>query len=235
MYRQKEKFLKPIPFHIAGSPYDLKKTEHISFLKGKKTHSIITVPDIPFVQSKAEARRTFGINVEDFVILAGAVNPQIKSKGFKELIESLHIFSQKIAASKKVTFIILGKYVFNYNLPDNFKIISPGFLDLNGLFSAYYACDVYVSPSIEDSGPMMVNYAIACGRPVVAFPVGIAVELVIHKETGWVAELKNCQSFAEGICWLYNCRDKELKQIEDNCKDHINTYNAHPWYEYILD
>ena len=232
--KQKEKYFSKIPLHIVGTSYDMNKTKEVSFLKDKVLHSTVGVPSIPFVKSKHEARKQFGISDDSFVILSGAVNPNTTVKGFSYLIESLKAFSKTIN-DKNVSFMILGKEKPAMDLPNNIEIVFPGFLDLNGLFTAYYACDVYVSPSLLDSGPFMVNYAIACGRPVVAFPVGIAIDLVKQKETGWTAKFKDVNDFASGINYFYGKTNEELDAISTKCTSHINSFKENPWYSMLID
>lgn len=231
---QKEKYFSKIPFHLVGVRYDLDKAGKVSYLKDKQKHNLVYVPNIPFTKTKEEARNRFGLKKDDFVMLAAAVNTKIPAKGFKELIKSILVFSKKIESGKKVTLLLAGRIIEDFELPGNISLLTPGYLSLDDLYSAIFACDVLLSPSLEDSGPMMVNYAMKCGRPVVAFPVGIALDLVKHKETGWMASHANCTDFAEGINWVYSQSPEALCLIEDQCKNHINSYEEHPWYEFML-
>lgn len=230
---QKEKYFSRIPFHLVGVKYDLEKAENVSYLKDKIKHEMVYIPQIPFTKSKHEARKRFGLRDGDFVMLAGAVNIKNPAKGFLELMTSLTIFSEKIL-ERKVTLLLPGKFMANINVPENITLVTPGFLSLDDLYMAFYACDVLLSPSLEDSGPMMVNYSLMCGRPVVAFPIGIAINLVKHKVTGWMAAHGDCYEFAEGINWFYNQDHNNLAVIENDCKNHIKSYSEHPWYEFML-
>lgn len=214
--KQKRKYLKKMPFHLLGTSYDLKKAQKVDFLKHATMHSRVGCPDIPFKMNKEEAREFFDIPENEYVIMVGSTNNNNPNKGFKQLLESLLIFDKTIS-DRSVTLLMLGKEIpskFNFK---NIKIKAPGFLDLRGLFTAYYACDVYVSPSVEDSGPYMVNYAIACGRPVIAFPVGIALDIVINKKTGWLTSCIDINEYAEGLKYFYNSTKEELRDIERDC------------------
>lgn len=233
--KQKEKYFSKIPLHLMGSRYDLQKAKKVSFLKNKQMHPVVTIPPLDFVLSKKEARKKFNLKDDDFVLLAGAVNPNNPAKGFNELITSLSIFMNSELIKKRVTLVLLGKINFSFNCHKDINLVTPGFQNMEGLITAFYACDVFVSPSIEDSGPMMVNYAMNCERPVIAFPVGIAIDLVKHKETGWIAPLADCIQYAEGIKWIYNKSNSELLEIGKNCKDHLNSFANHPWYEFMLE
>lgn len=222
--RQKEKYLSPIPFHVVGTSYDLNKTKSVLYLKDKKKYPIVGVPTIPFRQTKAEARSSLGIPSDNFVMMAGAKNIKNPIKGFKEMMESIALFSKGINEDKKITLLLSGNNILEYKIPDNIQVVTLGFLSLDELFTAYYACDVYLSPSLYDSGPYMVNYALACGRPVIAFPVGVALDLVVHGTTGWLATWKNTKEFSEGILYFYQKNQVELAQIETECVNHILSY-----------
>ena len=235
IYNKKVRYFTKMPFHLIGTGYDLHKATMVPFLKDKIKHKSVGVPDIPFTMTKVEARKRFNISENDFIIMAGAVNVLNPDKGFKELVDALNIFSKNIKSERPVTLLLLGKIIPEFNIAGNIKICSPGFLDLEGLFTAYYACDIYVSPSVEDSGPFMVNYAIACGRPVIAFPVGIALDLVIKKQTGWIAELRNTQDFANGVKYFYDLIDEQMCITEELCKQHIASFRDKKWYNFMLE
>lgn len=67
------------------------------------------------------------------------------------------------------------------------------------LARAFAAADVFLCPSIEDSGPMMINEAQMSGTPVVAFRMGVAPDLVLPGRTGYLARLGDCEDLAEGV------------------------------------
>ncbi len=52
----------------------------------------------------------------------------------------------------------------------------------------YRASDFFVSCSIQDAGPMMIGEAMACGRPSIAYPIGIAPDLVEQGRNGTLVE-----------------------------------------------
>jgi glycosyltransferase involved in cell wall biosynthesis len=71
--------------------------------------------------------------------------------------------------------------------------------DQRTLAQAYQAADLFVCPSIEDAGPMMIPEAMLCGTPVVAFNTGGAPDLIDHDRTGFLANHKCAVSLAAGI------------------------------------
>jgi len=83
---------------------------------------------------------------------------------------------------------------------------------------AYQMADIFVSPSIEDSGPMMINESIMCGTPVVSFNMGVASDLVITNETGYLAMLRDAHDLANGIRELLTLSDKNYQLMKKNCR-----------------
>lgn len=67
---------------------------------------------------------------------------------------------------------------------------------------AYQAADVFVCPSVEDAGPMMIPESMLCGTPVVAFNTGGAPDLIETMGTGYLAEYKDSADLANGIHML---------------------------------
>lgn len=209
VYNDKKKYWTDLPIHILATSYDLNKTKDIPYFNNVIRHLIIGVPSIPFKISKKEARRFFSLSDEDFVIMGAMTSITDKRKGCKELIEAINILAEN-TGKKRITLLLLGNDGDKLHINSNINIVLPGFLDKNGLYTAYYACDVFASPSLDDSGPYTVNYSIACGRPVVSFAVGVALDLVEHKKNGYIAKYADTCDFADGFLYFYH-KDTPVK------------------------
>lgn len=72
----------------------------------------------------------------------------------------------------------------------------------------YSAADVLVAPFLEDNLPNVVLEAAACGLPVVAFDAGGLPDVVRHRETGWLAPLRDADALAAGIAWVLEDDDR---------------------------
>jgi glycosyltransferase involved in cell wall biosynthesis len=68
----------------------------------------------------------------------------------------------------------------------------------------YSAADLFVYPSIHDNCPLVVLEAMACQIPVVSFRTGGIPEIVVHGETGFLAERGDIPHFVQGIRGFLN-------------------------------
>lgn len=179
----------------------------------------VSTPEVK-ITDRHIARNKWGISDNDFVILLGANLISDIRKGIKYAIEAINMLATK---QKELCVLLLGSQdgiiIEKLGISKNVKVIAPGFLSLDDLFQAFCASDCHISPSIADSGPMMVNYSIACGTPVVSFNIGVARDIVLHKETGYIAEYKDSYDIAVGLEWLYNQSEESRNRIRQNCLD----------------
>lgn len=227
LYEEKNRYLKDIPLTLVGAPYDLERVKLTPFLKNKEMIPYIGTPVIPFVKSKEEARKELGIPQDDFVIMFGSAYIKEKRKGFHFLEQGLKKFASLYQGERGVTFLQLGKNVDKtIDLGDKINIVQPGYLDLDGLFTAFYASDVFCNTPIDDSGPYMVNYSVACGTPVLSFPVGIATTLVKLGETGYLAKYQDVDDITNGLLFFYEQTPEERDLYVANCRKLMKYYST---------
>jgi glycosyltransferase involved in cell wall biosynthesis len=62
------------------------------------------------------------------------------------------------------------------------------------MVSAYRAADLFVHPARMENAPCTIQESLACGTPVVAFPVGGIPEMVIDEKNGFLAKEINAPS-----------------------------------------
>lgn len=162
-----------------------------------------------------QVRKNLGLPLNKFIMFAGSANIKLKRKGFSQLKQSLTIIRQN-CGDDNVLLVLAGsqskeqKDLFDVNCE------AVGFLSSEKLSMMYAASDVYLSPSLDDAGPSMVNQSLMCGTPVVAFNIGVALDVVKDKGTGYVAELGNVEDFANGVISLYNTKDRS--RIRERCR-----------------
>lgn len=167
-------------------------------------------------------------------ILFGAMSATSdERKGFKQLQKAL-----KLVKGKDYHLLIFGSEGYdqiNFGLPTTYM----GRLnDDETLAMAYSAADVMVVPSLQDNLPNTAVEAVACGTPVVAFDVGGLVDIVDHRENGYLAKPYDPEDLAKGITWVLadtdrvemlskNSRKKALLDfdIKKASQAYINLYN----------
>ncbi len=72
------------------------------------------------------------------------------------------------------------------------------------LAKLYSSCDIFLCPSVEDNGPMMINEAVLSGCAIVSFDVGVSQDLV-SDINGYLAENFNDYDLFLGLRSLLNC------------------------------
>lgn len=224
----KEKNLKNIPLYIAGTPYDLNKAEKTHLFKNAIKLSSVRYPEV-IETKKYDARRDFNLGMNAFVVFVAASSLSDIRKGVYFSKTALAICGQRffdlvVIAAGKDTLEIPGVNVLNL-----------GYVDLKTMFKAYCASDCFVSTTLADSGPMMVNYAMALGVPVVSFAVGIADTLVVHKKTGYLSKYKNIEDVADGIEYIHNLSVSQREQMRKDCKELIKeSSKGGSWIDQLL-
>lgn len=211
--------LKKITF-ITPSKW-LKEIGSESFLlKDAEIHSIPNCIDTNkyYKLTREEALENLGISIEKSkkILLYVAMSADDPRKGYKELLKALNHWCK--ISSEKVHLIILGRLNQPIELDnDQITIHALGRLfDNKKIISAYSCADVFLMPSNQDNLPNTIMEALACGTPIVAFPVGGIPEMITHMKTGFIAKSNDTKSFAEGIQWLIENGNQDL---QSNCID----------------
>jgi glycosyltransferase involved in cell wall biosynthesis len=160
---------------------------------------------------KAQQKENWGIDKTRKVIFFGVTNLNDKRKGYSYLVKAVNALDYD-----NVVLLVAGKK-FGHDF--NVEVKHVGYLLEPELIKAYQAADLFVCPSIEDSGPMMINQSIMCGTPVVAFETGVALDLVITGKTGYRARLKDSGDLAFGINTILSLDDQAYKRMSMNCRE----------------
>ena len=170
---------------------------------------------------KDDAKRKYGIPVNKKVIFFGSAFLGERRKGMRYLIDALKLVKQQgNIINNDILLLIAGNdfELIKNDIPFEYKYM--GLLANNEeLAEAFQASDIYICPSIEDSGPMMINQAIMCGIPSVTFDMGVAMDLVLNGKTGYRAKLMDVNDLAKGISTLLALDDDTYKQYSINCRE----------------
>jgi glycosyltransferase involved in cell wall biosynthesis len=169
------------------------------------------------------ARKQMGLPPDKKILFFGAASLAEKRKGMRYLVDALQIIKTASSPTTKrlqndLFLLVAGPQDQTKELELPFPFCQVGFLrDEADLAGAYRAADVYVCPSIEDAGPMMIPEAMMCGTPVVAFDSGGARDLIVTRKTGHLCRLADAQDLAHGIRALLEMND--LTSLRDNTAD----------------
>lgn len=148
------------------------------------------------------------------VIFFGAASISDPRKGTADLTEALQQLPSMmdgengILSKEDVFLLAAGREVKNLLESLPFPSRQLGYLkDDITLALAYQAADVFVCPSTEDAGPMMIPESMLCGTPVVAFDAGGAPDLIETMKTGHLAAYEDSADLANGIYTLLAADD----------------------------
>ena len=80
--------------------------------------------------------------------------------------------------------------------------------------------DVVLVPSRFESFSFVSAESMSCGTPVVAFAQGGCVDIIDHKQTGYLAQPYDTTDFREGILWCLDnskkCSPAAIDKVNDN-------------------
>ena len=206
---------------IAASSWQKQQLENSSLFRHSKKGFILSPTDENLFKPvlKDYARSAFDINQDKKVIFLGSVNYASERKGSIEAAMTLRHLSTIMSIEERSNVEILVTGSLKPTFEDfGFKVNFVGNLDYNSLVMAYNASTLFLNSSIEDSGPTMINQSIMCGTPVVCFEMGVAADLVINGETGYVAKLGNTMDLANGILSILKLGDLDYEKYCQNCR-----------------
>ena len=178
---------------------------------------------------KNVCRQKFNIpKTSKFVILFGSQLMSEERKGMKYLVESLNILWDKLSDIERnqIHIVTIGKSSDIFDSIIKFERTDLGYLDFKTLPEVYSLADVFLSPSINDAGPSMVNQSIACGTPVIAFEMGTALDVIKNQGTGICVPLKDTHSFAEAIYTMFRKNPVEMDAISKQCRLIAEKYHS---------
>lgn len=217
--RKKKWFEKLQPIAVAASDFSFNRLSASYIFKNIRKEKIL----LPFDETifcpgdRETARQNLGIPVENKYILFGAASICREEKGMIYLIKALNILKQISLDHSNIKILVVGAGDVTDILP--FPYINIGFVDsCEKMAEVYRACDVYLSSSIQDAGPAMVNESLMCGRPVVCFNIGVATDLITN-EVGYVARFKDSQDLATGLNEVLARNNNDWQETADKCRE----------------
>lgn len=214
-----KKCLYPILFKFPARflPGGTRQAKYLSHygVKNKKIINVQMTVDVEYINNyvnnidalvREEVRLKNGAINNDIVFLF--VGRLLKLKGIQELISAI----QLIQDYRVKLWIVGDGYLIDevQKATQEYKKIK--YLSSVGgddLWSTYHAADVFVLPSDGDNWGLVVNEAMAAGKPVIVSDrVGCVDDLVTHGREGLIIQSRNVNSIFQAVNFMLSNPEK---------------------------
>ena len=168
-------------------------------LKGREVRIISNTVDTAkyYPIPKTDARQRLGLSEDDTLIAFAAFVVTDPRKGLDKLSEAVSRIG-----NPRLKIVAVGSNSRHQSWPN---VIEMGFKDTaESLCEVFSACDYFAMPSMQEAFALTPMQAMACGLPVVAFPVSGTSEL-INEQNGVVCSDFTVEALQEGIVTLMSC------------------------------
>ena len=225
-------------FFISPSNWEREEIQKSSLFSKKPC---VTIPNIiPHsvfnVKEKKDIRRVLNIPDDKIVLGFGAAYDIDNPKGIKGSFLLLKAL-QELKNPEKYFFVVFGNVTEKFASKISIPFFSAGFISNENILALLYnACDVFICPSLVENLPNTCLESIFCGVPVVAFNSGGTSDIVVHKETGFLATPFNTKELADGVEWCSehfaelskNCVEKSVRDFDENkiLKSYVSVYET---------
>ncbi|AHB87951.1 glycosyltransferase [Thermosynechococcus sp. NK55a] len=162
------------------------------------------------------ARELFGLPKGTPLLLFGAMGGgRDPRKGFDLLLKAIQHLRSELP---ELQLVIFGELCPRKPPDLGFSMNYVGHLaDDLSLRILYSAADVMIVPSRLEAFGQTTSEAHACGTPVVAFNTSGLRDIVLHKETGYLAQPFDPEDLARGIQWVLSDSERHL-QLRKNAR-----------------
>ena len=170
---------------------------------------------------KQKAKISFNTDPQKILLLAGAKALEDERKGFRYLIEAISVLIEKYPyIANQIELLLIGNDIDALIDLIPIKVINGGFIKTEQrLVEAYNAADIFISPSIEDCGPIMLNQSLMCGTPVIAFNIGVAPDFIVADNSGYTVQNRDSAAMAESIKTFIDKKYSEKEKMRLFCRD----------------
>ena len=135
-----------------------------------------------------------GLKKDNILIAFATTYMSERRKGLDKLSEAVARIG-----NPRIKIVAVGKNIHHRSWPN---VIEMGFKDTaESLCEVFSACDFFAMPSMQEAFALTPMQAMACGLPVVAFPVSGTSEL-INEHNGVVCTDFTVEALQEGIMTL---------------------------------
>ena len=194
--RFKLKILQEIDIHtVYTSNFIKEKIEKSNFdFSSSTTYIPLGVQtDIFKPYPKYETRRSLNLPINKKIVLLVADSLDVPWKGFKYVLDVVNHLND----FEDIIFCTVGNIAIK-NLPVNDSFMHLGFIkDATLLSKIYSSADLFISTSTFESFGQTVIESLACGTPVIGFPVGIIPDAVHDGINGYICKNFDTQELSQ--------------------------------------
>ncbi len=194
-------------------------------------------------ENKLQTKLKLELNTDKLHIGFIAFNITNKFKGGKYLFEALSIIEKNnIDLYQRIELIAIGRVKDKTFFPDNLNVHFAGYISNENVMLDYYnAMDLFVLPSLEENLPLVIQEAMACETPVVAYDTGGISDMIEHNQNGYLAKYKDSNDLANGIVklltdkvFIKHCSEQARSKIVDKYSYGVISDNLLNLYNELL-
>ena len=202
-FLKKKKIIQLIrPEILASSYFEMNRSKKSSLFKNFTHHYVPIGIDTKLFYPKQPIKKSN----EKTIFLFGSSDFETYRKGFDYFLKAL----KKIKYINKLKIILIGtnkNYFENLNIEtENLKYIQ-NFKLLNKIFNNVHFC---IIPSIDETGPTMLNMSMMASTPCITFNVGDSFKCVKNNFSGFKSINKDVNSLAKNIDLAINMSQKKF-------------------------
>ena len=194
-----------------------KQIENSRIAKNHKNYKLMLPVDEKLFKPKPQVKKnnSWRINTKKKIILFRSSSNL--RKGVDILISAIeHLINKSYLLKNKFCLLSIGDKFAEERLKNlDVEYINLGNIDSeHKLSEVYQLSDIFVSPSIDDVGPMMINEAVISGLPVISFNIGVAEDLIINKINGYIVKKISYKNLSNSINMYLNSSNKEINKMK---------------------
>ena len=210
-FLKKKKILKLInPEILSSSYYEMNRSKKSSLFKNYNHHLVpLGINSKLFYPKKKIQKRN-----KKTIFLFGTSDIKTYRKGFNYFLKAL----KKIKYKNKLKIILIGtntNYFDDLNIETKNLEYVQSFKLLNEIFNSVHFC---IIPSIDETGPTMLNMSMLASTPCITFNLGDAFNCVKNNFSGFKSKNKDVYNLSKNIDLAINMSQNKFYTMKKRCR-----------------